>query len=48
MKAIYDRHTKERYVELIIWVIVRMPDQGGLLSDVWKGPYEVVKNVSLI
>ena len=46
MKREYDKRAVERDFSVGTLVLVRMPDMEGKLSDVWDGPYEVVRKVS--
>ena len=46
MKKGYDKHAVERVFSVGSMVLVRTPDLEGKLSDLWDGPYEVIRKVS--
>ena len=46
MKKGYDKHVVERVLSVGSMVLVRTPDLEGKLSDLWDGPYEVIRKVS--
>ena len=46
MKKGYDKHTVERVFSVGSMVLVKTPDLEGKLSDLWDGPYEVIRRVS--
>ena len=43
MKQEYDKRAVERDFSVGTLVLVKMPDMEGKLSDVWDGPYEIVR-----
>ena len=48
MKKGYDKHAVVREFSMGLLVLVRTPDLQGKLSDIWDGPYEVVRKVSQV
>ena len=48
MKKGYDKHAVEREFSVGNMVLVRTPDLEGKLSDLWDGPYEVIRKVSSV
>ena len=46
MKKNHDVHSKSRVLEEGSLALIRISDQGGKLSDVWDGPYEIVRKVT--
>ena len=46
MKQQYDKHAKPREFEVGTLVLVRTPDLRGKLSDIWDGPYEVIRRIT--
>ena len=39
-------HSKSRVLEEGSLALMRIPDQCGKLSDVWDGPYQIVRKVT--
>ena len=48
MKKDYDKHAVVREFSMGSLVLVRTPDLQGKLSDIWDGPYGVVRKVSQV
>ena len=46
MKKNYDVHAKPRELEEGSLALLRIPEQGGKLSDIWDGPYEIARKIS--
>ena len=42
----YDKHAKHREFALGTLVLVRTPDLEGKLSDIWDGPYEIIRKIT--
>ena len=46
MKKNYDVNAKPREYEERTLALLRTPDLGGKLSDMWDGPYEIIRKVT--